>query len=108
MELLNNIENNEAKTPENRRRAAGLKNNFYKFESCFITIFWTTRLVQIDKTNKVLQAVGINLKDVVSSYISLIDFMTELRTDEMFLNFIEQAKKLEDEDYQPCRIQALS
>ncbi len=29
--------------------------------------------------------------------------MTELRTDKMFLNFVEQANKLKDEDYQSSR-----
>lgn len=44
MELLNDVENNEAEKAENRRKATGLKTNFYKFEFFYMTVFWTTLL----------------------------------------------------------------
>jgi len=40
METLKDIENNTSEKPTNRRKAAGLKNNFSKFESVFMAVFW--------------------------------------------------------------------
>jgi len=112
MQLLNHIENNESKKGEkgeNRRKAAGLRKNLNTFESAFMTVLWTRILEQFDKTNLHLQAVGTNLKGVVDSYQSLINFVTELRTDEMFEEFINEAKKLTegDEVYEDERVRKL-
>lgn len=98
MEVLENIEKKESEKPENRRKAAGLRKNLCKFESAFMVIFWTAILERFNKANLSLQRVGLDLKSVLNIYKSLIDFVTELRTDEneMFQKFINDAKEIID------------
>lgn len=100
METLNDIENNTSEKPTNRRKAAGLKNNLSKFESVFMAVFWTSLLERFDKTSKILQSASANLEDVVDQYKSLIGYVSEIRTDEMFQQFIEEAKKTKQEEYE--------
>lgn len=98
MNVLNHIENNEFEKPENRRKSAGLRKNLNKFESVFMTVLWTAILERFQKTSVHLQAVLTNLKGVINDYKSLIDFVNELRTDEMFEKFLNDAKELTDGD----------
>ncbi|KAL4085032.1 hypothetical protein QTP88_027870 [Uroleucon formosanum] len=100
METLKDIENNTSEKPTNRRKAAGLKNNLSKFESVFMAVFWTSLLERFDKTSKMLQSASANLEDVVDLYKSLIGYVCEIRTDEMFQQFIEEAKKTKQEEYE--------
>lgn len=98
MNVLNNIENNESEKPENRRKSAGLRKNLNKFESVFMATLWTAILERFHKTSVHLQAVHMNLKGVINDYKSLINFVNELRTDEMFEKFLNDAKKLKDDN----------
>ncbi|KAL4120597.1 hypothetical protein QTP88_013262 [Uroleucon formosanum] len=100
METLKDIENNTSEKPTNRRKAAGLKNKLSKFESVFMAVFWTSLLERFDKTSKMLQSASANLEDVVDLYKSLIGYVCEIRTDEMFQQFIEEAKKTKQEEYE--------
>ncbi len=100
MEILRDIESNESEKPENQRKAAGLRKNLSKFENVFMAVFWNRLLERFDKTNKILQAVAINLEDVVNHFKSLSDFVSELRSGEIFLEFIEEAEKLREEEYE--------
>lgn len=61
--------------------------------------FWNTLLERFYRTNLTLQGVNINLKIVTDLYNSLIEFSNTLRTDEMFEEFIEKAKKCTPETY---------
>lgn len=96
MEVLENIEKNECEKPENRRKAAGLRKNFSKFESAFMGVLWTAILERFHKASVNLQAMRMDLKGVLDIYTSLIDFVTELRTDAMFEKFMDDAKKIID------------
>lgn len=100
--VLNDIENNISEKPINRRKAAGLKTNLSKFKSVFMTVFWTAILERFNKISVHLQAVHTDLKGVIDDYESLIDFVTKLRSDQMFEEFINDAKKLTggDEEYE--------
>jgi len=84
METLNDIENNNSEKHINRRKAAGLKNNLSTFESVFMAVFWTSLLEQFNKTSTVLQSTSANLEHVVDLYKSLIDYVSEIRSDKMF------------------------
>lgn len=96
METLSNIENNNFEKPENRKKAAGLKTNLSKFDSVFMAIFWTSLLQRFDKTSIILQSTSDNVEDVVNFYQSLIDYVNEIRTEEMFEKFIDQAKLIKE------------
>ncbi len=102
MDVLNHIENNESEKPENKRKAAGLRKKLNKFQSVFMTVFWTAILERFDKTSAHLQVVRTDLRGVVDDYKSLIHIVTELRTDEMFEKFINDTKELRecDEEYE--------
>jgi hypothetical protein len=99
MAILNDIENNNSENPINRKKAAGLKTNFSTFESVFMAIFWTSLLEQFNKTSTILQSTSVNLEHVVDLYKSLIGDLSEIRTDEMFRKFIDEAKKIRKEEY---------
>ena len=100
MEVLNEIEKNKCEKSENQRKAAGFKKNLSKFESVFIAVMWTALLERFDKINKILQAVAINLRNVIDHYKSLMNFVTELRTDEMFQKFLNDATEFTEENYE--------
>jgi len=57
-------------------------------------------LERFDKTSKMLQSASANLEDVVDLYKSLNGYVCEIRTDEMFQQFIEEAKKTKQEEYE--------
>ncbi|XP_050056114.1 uncharacterized protein LOC126549783 [Aphis gossypii] len=100
METLNDIENNNSEKHINRRKAAGLKNNLSTFESVFMAVFWTSLLERFNKTSTVLQSTSANLEHVVDLYKSLIDYVSEIRSDEIFQQFIDEAKKIRKEEYE--------
>ena len=101
MEVLENIEKNDCKKPENRRKAAGLRKNFDKFESAFTMVLWTAILERFNEASLNLQAMRMDLKSVLDIYKSSIDFVTELRTDEIsekFMNDTEEIIGVEDDE----------
>jgi len=95
---LEKIENNKTEKPKCCRQAAGIRTYFEKFESVFLAVFWTTVLERFEKTNTKLQATITNVKNVVDLYNSLIDFVSQLRTDEKFQEFVDEAKRMKGED----------
>lgn len=78
------LEENESEKSENRIKAQGLQEKLSQFEVLFVAVIWTTILERFQKTSKTLQAVSTNVGVVINLYNSLIDFVTDLRTDTMF------------------------
>ena len=103
MEVLDELEKNECEKSQNQRKAAGLRKNLSKFKSVFIVVMWTALLESFNKISKTLQAVKINLKNVINHYKSLINFVSKLRTEEMFLKFVSEAAKITEENYEEDR-----
>lgn len=99
MKTLQIIEDNKSEKPENRRQAAGLRSGLSSFESVFIGMFWNTLLERFHKTHLSLQSVKIDLGTVRDLYESLINFVITLRTDNMFQEFIDKAKRVTEEKY---------
>lgn len=59
-------------------------------------VLWTAILERFNNANLRLQAMRMDLKNVLDIYKSLIDFVTELRTDEVSEKFMNDAKKIID------------
>ena len=62
-------------------------------------VFWTVILERFNAASLNLQAIRMDLKSVLDIYKSSIDFVTELRTDEIsekFMNDTEEIIDVED------------
>lgn len=64
------------------------KNSLSKFESVCMAVFRTALLERFDKTRKMLQSTSDNLEVVVYLQKSLIEYINEIRADEMLRKFI--------------------
>ena len=65
-----------------------------------MAVFWTSLLERFNNTSTILQSTSVNLEHVVDLYKSLIGYVSEIRTDEMFQKFIDEAKKIRKEEYE--------
>jgi len=53
-----------------------------------MAVFWTSLLERFNKTSTALQSTSGKIEHVVDLYKSLIDYVSEIRSDEMFQPFI--------------------
>ena len=87
---------NHCKKPENRKKVAGLRKNFDKFQSAFTMVLSTAILERFNEASLNLQAMRMDLKSVLHIYKSSIDFVTELRTDKISQKFMNNTKEIID------------
>ncbi|KAI9552608.1 putative zinc finger MYM-type protein 1-like [Daphnia sinensis] len=79
-------------TPRTRAEANGLIQKFNKLETAVLTVIWATVLERVNKVNKQLQSVAIDLGIVVELYSSLVAFTKEVRDN--YDNYEKQAVEL--------------
>lgn len=84
MDALYKISNNKNEKPSTKCEAIGLLKKLKRFETAFMTVFWTDILERLNKTNKKLQSVNIDLITVVDLYQSLIHYVESLRNEDSF------------------------
>lgn len=95
-EALHTIAEDPTQKPITRSEAQGLINSLDTLETAFMTVFWGFILERLNKSNKILQSVDIDLSSVVGIYDSLIQLIASLRG--KFDYFEEKAKKLSSVD----------
>ncbi|XP_045033909.1 zinc finger MYM-type protein 1-like [Daphnia magna] len=79
-------------TPRNRAEANGLVEKFNKLETAVLTVILASVLERVNKVNKQLQSVAIDLGIVVEFYSSLVAFTKEVRDN--YNNYEKQAVEL--------------
>lgn len=93
VKVLTNISSDLTEKSLARSEAKGILSTINRLEITFMIIFWGNILDRFNSTSKKLQSVEIDLSIVVELYESLINYITELRTDEMFDMFEDKAVK---------------
>lgn len=100
---LLDIADNPSEKSEVRCEAKGLMKHLDRFEFAFMSVFWNAVLQRFHTTSKQLQSERADLNLVNHLYTSLTEFISSLRNDEMFNQFLNEAKILTDgnENYEP-------
>lgn len=93
MRSLSLLEEDDFEKATTRCEAAGLRRQLDRFETVFMTVFWNAILERFNSTGKELQKVNTDLGKVVELYKSLITFITSIRNDECFNEYVILTKK---------------
>lgn len=93
MRSLSLLEEDDFEKATTRYEAAGLRRQLDRFEIVFMTVFWNAILERFNGTSKELQKVYIDLGTGVKLYKSLINFITSIRNDKCFNEYVILAKK---------------
>ncbi len=95
---LLDIANCPSEKSEVRCEARGLMKHLDCFEFAFMSVFWNAVLERFHTTSKQLQSERADLNLVNHLYTSLTEFISSLRNDEIFNQFLKEAKILTDND----------
>lgn len=74
--------------------AESLYDDFFKLETAILLEFWSTVLHRVNVVSKSLQTSWIDLDISIGLYKSLVGYIKDMRTDEMFNVFVDRAKTL--------------
>jgi len=88
---LVDISNNLNEKSITCNEARGLLHAMNRLETTFILLFWGDLLQRFNAISKLLQSVNIDICTVCEHYNSLIKYISNLRNDEMFLQYQEKA-----------------
>lgn len=86
--VLKDIMSNDSSTV--KLKAQSLHKKLCTVEVTLLTFFWNDILSLFDKSNKTIQKVNIDLHQVVTTYKSIIDYITQLR--DKFEHYHEKSK----------------
>lgn len=100
MRSLSLLEEDDFEKATTRCEAAGLRRQLDRFETVFMTVFWNAILERFNSTSKELQKVNTDLGKVVKLYKSLTNFITSIRNDTFFNEYVILAKKIKSEEYE--------
>lgn len=81
------IGENENEKPVIRCEANGILKILNSLETSFLSIFWGDILHRFNTFSKKLQSVNIDLSVVVELYQSLINYISDIRTDKDYENY---------------------
>ncbi len=98
--VLTSIADNNLEKPIVRSTALGLKKALSRFETVLMSVIWCAILERFHKVISMLQGVNIHLQHAIDLYDSLLKFLNDLRTNEMFNIFLEEARKIRTEEFE--------
>ncbi|KAF0724553.1 zinc finger MYM-type protein 1-like [Aphis craccivora] len=84
---LSKIAVDTAENSSTRCEAKGILKKIKSLESSFMSIFWGDILERFNACSKKLQSIQIDLGMVIEIYQSLITYISDIRTDEMFVDY---------------------
>jgi len=90
-QTLVDISNNLNEKSITCNEARGLLHAMNRLETTFMLLFWGDLLQRFNAISKFLQSVNIDICTVCEHYNSLIKYVSNLRNDEMFLQYQEKA-----------------
>lgn len=90
-QTLVDISNNLNEKSITCNEARGLLHAMNRLETTFMLLFWGDLLQRFNAISKLLQSVNIDICTVCEHYNSLIKYVSNLRNDEMFLQYQEKA-----------------
>ena len=81
LKALETFESDSTKKVSARCEARGLMKNLEKFETAFLTVFWSYLLQHFSRSSKALQGNDTDIALAISQYDSLTDLTSEMRTE---------------------------
>eukprot|EP00794_Sanderia_malayensis_P015939 gene15939-biopygen13560 len=100
---LDELADDEEQTMQTRHDAESISDKMNALEYASMCLFWYDLLGRINATNLSLQTIDLSLSCVVDLYRSLKSYISEIRSEGKFKEYLDKAKSFSDATYQEFR-----